>query len=97
MRRQVIEIIAIGGERIFAGAPLGCEHVEKQFDQCLVGCSWPAGHRLALSPASVIFEEFVRRNGHDDLAWLIFDEGGKREYGTVSYSDEQAEKDQKSE
>jgi len=45
----------------------------------------------------VIFEEFVGWNGHDDLAWLIFDESGKREHGTVSYSDEQAEEDQKSE
>jgi hypothetical protein len=29
MRRQIIEIVPVGGKRIRAGAAFGCEHVEK--------------------------------------------------------------------
>jgi hypothetical protein len=45
----------------------------------------------------VIFEKFVWRNCHDDLARLIFDERGKREHSTVSQPAEQAEKEQEPE
>ena len=52
MRGEIGEIVAIGGERILAGAALGRQHVEEQFDQRFVGCV-PAGHRLVRSGATV--------------------------------------------
>ena len=36
MRDKVGEVIAISIERIFAGAALGRQHVEEQFDQSFV-------------------------------------------------------------
>jgi hypothetical protein len=45
----------------------------------------------------MIFEELVGRNGHDDLAWLIFDKGGEREHRAVPQPEEQAEENEKSE
>src|SRR5215471_1648666 len=47
------------------------------------------------APASVVLEELVGRNGHDDLARLVFDEGGKREHRGITQAAEQAEKNQK--
>jgi hypothetical protein len=44
---EIGEVVAIGGEGIFAGAALGRQHVEEQLDQRFVGCLSPAGHRLA--------------------------------------------------
>ena len=38
MRGQIGEIVAIGIERILAGAALGRLHVEEQFDQRVVAC-----------------------------------------------------------
>ena len=38
MRGQIGEIVAIGGERVLAGAALGRQHVEEQLDQRFVGC-----------------------------------------------------------
>jgi hypothetical protein len=55
------------------------------------------GPSPCLPPASMVLEKLVGRNGHDDLARLIFDECGKRKYRAVSQAAEQAEKDQKSE
>ena len=46
VRRQVGEIVAIGGERVLAGAALGRQHVEEQLDQVVVGNVRPARHRL---------------------------------------------------
>ena len=45
----------------------------------------------------MMFDKLVGRNGHDDLAWFIFDESGEREYRAVSQAAKQAEKHQKSE
>jgi hypothetical protein len=45
----------------------------------------------------VVFEKFVRWNGHDDLARLIFNKGGERKHRAVTEPDKQAKKDQKSE
>src|SRR5690348_8597237 len=57
------------------------------------------GRRLiaSLVSPSVIFDELVRRDRDDDLARLIFNECGEREYRTVAQPNEQTEKDQKSE
>jgi hypothetical protein len=44
----------------------------------------------------VILEKLVGRDSHNDLAWLVFNKGGKREYRAVTNPDEQAEEDQKS-
>jgi hypothetical protein len=45
----------------------------------------------------MVLEKFVGGNSHYDLTWLVFDESGEREHGTVSQAAEQAEKYQKSE
>ena len=46
MRGEIGEVVAIGIERILAGAALGRQHVEKQLDQRFIRCLSPAGHRL---------------------------------------------------
>src|SRR5262249_1921723 len=96
MCRQIVEIVSVCRERVLARPAFGGEHVEKQFDQRFVGCFWPPAHRIALSLASVIFDELVRWNGHDDLAWLVRDKVGKREHRAVAQPDEQTEEHQKS-
>ena len=47
MRGEIGEVVAIGVERILAGAALGRQHVEEQLDQRFVGCAG-AGHRRRL-------------------------------------------------
>ncbi len=52
MRRQIVEVVAVGGERVLAGAALGRLHVEEQLDQPIVGCRRPAGHGSGVTAAA---------------------------------------------
>jgi hypothetical protein len=97
MRGEIGKIVAVGVQRILAGAALGRQHVEEQLDQRFVGCRRPAAHRLfAVRPLAVL-EEFVGRNRHHDLARMVLHEIGEREHRDIAQPADEPDEDQKSE